>query len=116
MKRMAWSMAGLGLLATGLAGCQQNAAEAGDKSLNQDKLCQVDTWKPVHVADSCDPGQKVVFRPGQSASDDAPVLFTAANCDMRYSVAVTPVGATCIYRPIRSAGKMAAPAGDDDAP
>ncbi len=112
MKRLAWAVAGLGLLAAALSGCHQQTAGNGDARLNQDKLCQVDTWKPVTVANSCESGQKVVFRPGKSAADDAPVLFAAANCDLRYSVAVTPVGATCIYRPIRSAGRLAAPKAD----
>lgn len=110
MKSLVLSVAGLGLLVAGLSGCQQNVGNSRDASLDQSKLCQVDTWKPVTVANSCDAGQKVVFRPSESAADDAPVLFAAANCDMRYSVAVTPVGATCIYKPIRSAGKLGAPA------
>ncbi|KEZ76120.1 hypothetical protein [Salinisphaera hydrothermalis] len=112
MKSLVLSAAGLGLVIAGLSGCQQNASRS-DASLDQAKLCQVDTWKPVTVANSCEPGQKVVFRPSKSAADDAPVLFAAANCDMRYAVAVTPVGATCIYKPIRSAGKLGAPAADN---
>lgn len=111
---MAFVVVGLGFVAAGLAGCQQNVAGGDDQGPNQDHLCQVDTWKPVTVANSCDPGQKVLFRPNDSAADDAPVLFVAANCDMRYAVAVTPVGAACIYKPIRSAGKTFAPAAVDD--
>lgn len=113
MKRIATDVLGLGLVVAALAGCQPGGANNSDASLDQSKLCQVDTWKPVTVASSCNAGQKVVFRPGKSAADDAPVLFAAANCDMRYAVAVTPVGATCIYQPIRSAGKMAAPKADN---
>ncbi|MGN8159755.1 hypothetical protein ACS8Y6_01605 [Salinisphaera sp. RV14] len=112
MNKLIRGVVGVGLVAAGLSGCQQSAVGSNATGLDQDKLCQVDTWKPVTVAHSCKAGQKVLFRPDKSAADDAPVLFAAANCDMRYSVAVTPVGATCIYKPIRSAGKMAAAKAD----
>ena len=103
MKRI--FVAGLaGFALSVLAGCQQSQAPGNNMTaasdIDQDTLCQVSTWKPINVASQCEAGSE------QSA------LFTAANCDLRFSVSATPGGTTCIYRPIRSANALATP---DDA-
>ncbi|RJS94128.1 hypothetical protein [Salinisphaera sp. Q1T1-3] len=90
-----------------LAGCvQNNGADKTSADIDQTKLCQVDTWKPLNVANQCQPGQKVLYRPGGSGDAEQAALFAAANCDLRYTVAVTPGGTACIYKPISSANAL----------
>ena len=102
-------LAGLSLFV--LAGCQQSPAPGANtgafSDIDQDTLCQVSTWKPITVASQCEPGQKILYRPGEQDSAEQSALFTAANCDLRLSVSATPGGTVCIYRPIRSANALA---------
>lgn len=98
-----------------LAACTQNAGAGASSSagdIDQARLCQVSTWKPLNVANACQAGQKVLYRPGESGSAEDAALFAAANCDLRYSVAVTPGGTACIYRPISSANSLSSGSGD----
>ena len=115
MKRI--FVAGLaGFALSVLAGCQQSQAPGNHMTaasdIDQDTLCQVSTWKPINVASQCEAGQKILYRPGDEAGSEQSALFTAANCDLRFTVSATPGGTTCIYRPIRSANALATP---DDA-
>lgn len=69
-------------------------------NVNNGQLCEVNNWRPADVASQCEPGQKVVFLPNTFGNEQLPVIFTAANCDLRYTVALTNGGVTCIYGPI----------------
>ena len=105
-----------GLALSMLAACQQAPAPAADHAaIDQDTLCQVNTWKPINVASQCEPGQKILYRPGEDAGSEQSALFTAASCDLRFSVSATPGGTACIYRPIRSANALATPDAEADA-
>lgn len=72
----------------------------GDEEVDQKNLCEVSEWRADAVAEACKPGQKVVFLPRQFGNEQLPIFFTAVNCDLRYSVAITNGGVTCIYQPI----------------
>lgn len=72
----------------------------GDEEVDQKNLCEVSEWRADAVAGVCEPGQKVVFLPRQFGNEQLPIYFAAVNCDLRYSVAMTNGGVTCIYQPI----------------
>jgi hypothetical protein len=73
-------------------------------SLDQLDICQV---RSDSVAQKCKAGQKIVFLPSSWGSEQYPVVFAAANCDLRYSVAMTAGGVTCIYLGAKSVdGKL----------
>lgn len=80
---------------------QQAAAAKVGKPINQADLCEVSNWRVDAVAAVCKPGQKVVFLPESWGNEQLPILFAAVNCDLRYSVALTSGGVTCIYEPMR---------------
>ncbi|WP_114239273.1 hypothetical protein [Dyella sp. C9] len=87
-------------LVTGVLGACSNASppahgEAG--TLNQAAICEVRQWQHDVVAAACKPGQKVAFLPETFGNEQLPVLFAAVNCDLRYTVALTTGGVTCIY-------------------
>lgn len=83
-----------------VAGCNQQPAPVKEASIDQANLCEVKDWMHGPVAESCNPGQKVVFLPNSWGNEQLPVIFAAVNCDMRYQVVMTNGGVTCIYGPI----------------
>lgn len=69
-------------------------------AIDQSDLCEVKIWRHDDVASVCKPGQKVIFLPSSWGNEQLPILFAAVNCDLRFSVALTPGAVTCIYGPI----------------
>lgn len=108
MRLLILSLTAAGVLLAGCGNVSMGNKGGGESAdIDQSRLCQVDTWKPLAVADQCQPGQKILFRPnGGSGSAENAALFAAANCDLRFTVAVTPGGTTCIYKPIQSANAL----------
>lgn len=90
--------------ALALSGCtnfpREEAAGLQDVSPDQVNLCEVSDWRGDVVAAACRPGQKVVYLPQRWGNAQLPILFTAVNCDLRYTVALTEGAVTCIYAPI----------------
>ncbi len=92
------------------SGCAQRPPATGDTkaqpasptelTIDQNALCEVGVWRHDEVAQSCKPGQKIVFLPGSWGNEQLPVIFAAVNCDLRYSVAMTNGAVACIYGPI----------------
>lgn len=78
--------------------------------IDQANLCEVSVWRHDDVAELCKAGQKIVFLPTKWGNEQLPVFFAAVNCDLRYSVVLTPGAVTCIYGPITP--KPATPNGD----
>lgn len=66
---------------------------------DQPTLCQVTDLSGLFAPLPCAKGQKVAFLPDQFGNEQLPILFAARNCDLRYSVALTRGGVTCIYLP-----------------
>jgi len=64
----------------------------------QDSVCQVSSWR---VAESCTPGQKIVFLPESWGNEQLPVMFAALNCDLRYQVVSSKGAVACIFRPVK---------------
>lgn len=96
------------------ASCSQQtpaAAPSPPPLIDQAQLCLATAWERDAVASVCQPGQKVVFLPKSWGDAQLPIGFAAVNCDLRYAVALTEGGVTCIYRPIQ-----ATPAGTADQP
>jgi hypothetical protein len=87
----------LTFLALASTGCNQPLTGT---AIDQENLCQVDGWQHDVVANTCKPGQKLVFLPQTFGNAQLPVIFAAVNCDLRYSVALTEGAVTCIYQPI----------------
>lgn len=86
-----------------LGGCLPKDSEVAatpSLKINQESLCQVDSWQHDAVASLCSEGQKVVFLPNSFGNEQLPIIFSAVNCDLRYTVALTKGGVTCIYKPI----------------
>jgi len=81
------------------AGVSEDAHAA---SVDQDTVCEVSQWQHDAVAAVCKPGQKVVFLPARFGDAQLPILFAAVNCDLRYGIALTEGGVTCIYYPMKS--------------
>lgn len=83
-------------------GCAPQAKDSTESvaAIDQVNLCEVKDWRRNVVAESCKPGQKVVYLPGSWGNEQLPIFFVAVNCDLRYSVSLTNGGAVCIYRPI----------------
>ncbi len=107
--KVAISLAGLSIL----TGCTQpQSAAIGDvpAGLNQGEYCETNELAaPAH----CKPGQRVVFLPSRFGNEQLPVLFAAANCDLRYSVVLTNGGVTCIYHRVTAVPSAApSPAGE----
>lgn len=85
-----------------LSGCSGNRSQA-DKPAEHVKVEQA-TYCEAGIESlfsppECEPGQKIVFLPNQFGNEQLPVLFAARNCDLRYNVAMTRGGVTCIYAP-----------------
>jgi hypothetical protein len=70
-------------------------------SIDQDNLCEVNSWAPAETSKTCKVGQKVVFLPNSFGNEQLPILFAALNCDLRYSVALTTGAVSCIYAPTK---------------
>lgn len=90
------------IFSLGITGCDQYIAKTTNTSnINQDSVCEVKDWSLDSTLQVCKPGQKVVFLPSSFGNEQLPIIFSAVNCDLRYSVALTNGGVTCIYNPIK---------------
>ncbi|MEW9573807.1 hypothetical protein ABQJ54_18795 [Rhodanobacter sp. Si-c] len=97
------------LMPVWLLGCNANGVaprgatpSAGTISMttvapDQTRICEVNKWQKDVTAAACTAGQKVVFLPDSWGNEQLPILFAAVNCDLRYAVALTNGGVTCIY-------------------
>jgi hypothetical protein len=81
---------------TNLFGCYQKYPV-----IDQEQLCEVNEWQKDVTAASCKPGQKVVFLPNSFGNEQLPIIFSAVNCDHRFSIALTNGGVSCIYAPLQ---------------
>jgi hypothetical protein len=81
--------------------------EAAASPLAQDQIC---VTSEVRVESDCRPGQRVVFMPGRWGNEQLPVMFAAMNCDLRYTVAMTQGGVTCVFFKARQPDAPAAAA------
>jgi hypothetical protein len=85
----------------GLSACNQGSSGGLlTTSIDQANLCEVNEWSHDEVASQCKPGQKIVFLPRTFGNEQLPIIFAAVNCDVRYSIALTSGGVTCVYGPI----------------
>lgn len=121
MKRTILRLAIPALLVASLAGCNRAASAPHSSPVaapplavsrpqpDQAHVCEVSNWQGNVSAAVCKAGQKVAFIPANWGNEQTPILFAAVNCDLRYSVALTSGGVTCIY-----AGPMAAKAKAQD--
>ena len=73
---------------------------ASAMAIDQSKVCEVTDWHHDVVKTACTPGQKVVFLPNSWGNEQLPVIFAAVNCDLRFNVAMTVGGVTCVFAPI----------------
>lgn len=86
-----------------LCGCtapSSATATAASADLHQDEFCETNE---ISTPANCKPGQRVVFLPDRFGNEQLPVLFAAANCDLRYSVVLTNGGVTCIFLRMKTA-------------
>ena len=107
--------------ALGLTGCQPSPAPkevlaTADVAPDQSHVCEVHDWKADASAGTCHPGQKVVFLPDSWGNEQLPILFVAVNCDLRYSVALTVGGVSCIYVGPLAPDRLTKPAEGASAP
>lgn len=65
-------------------------------AIDQDDICIVPS--AAAAAKMCKEGEKVVFNPHEWGNEQLPVIFAGFSCDLRYSVALTNGGVTCIYK------------------
>lgn len=107
----------------GLTGCQptqapKEVAAAADAAPapDQSHVCEVHDWKADASAGACHPGQKVVFLPDSWGNEQLPILFAAVNCDLRYSIALTVGGVSCIYVGPLAPDRLVKPAEGASAP
>lgn len=75
-------------------------------AIDQESICETSN---VGIATDCKVGQKIAFLPRSFGNEQLPVLFAAANCDLRYSVVATVGAVTCIYNPIKPRSQPASP-------
>jgi hypothetical protein len=89
------------MLVASLTGCDRSlpGAQGASPSASPDQanLCQVRDWQKDATEAACKAGQKTVFLPKSWGNEQLPILFAAVNCDLRYAVALTNGGVTCIY-------------------
>lgn len=95
------------LASAGLIACSpqgQQAAPATASIAEVPALAQTDicVTQEVRVESGCKPGQRVVFMPARFGNEQLPVMFASMNCDLRYAVAMTNGGVTCIYLKARA--------------
>lgn len=82
-----------------LVACTQSPS-AGSRSdddaagLIQGEYCET---QELAAPEHCKPGQRIVFLPSRFGNEQLPVLFAAANCDLRYSVVITNGGVACVF-------------------
>lgn len=93
------------LFVLALSACDSPMSSAARSGalIDQNNICEVKGWQRDLTAAACKPGQKVAFLPDSFGNEQLPVLFAAVNCDLRYSVALTNGGVTCIYFPLTPA-------------
>lgn len=103
------SIVGLAFAASGCFEKPSPAQAKADQEIDQGSICQVADWRPDASA-NCKPGQKIAFLPRSFGNEQLPVLFAAANCDLRYSVALTNGAVACIYAPLKPEAEKADPA------
>jgi hypothetical protein len=100
----------------GLSACSRPEVANVHADINQSEVCEVSDWQGDVTAKVCKQGQKVVFLPQSFGNEQLPILFAAVNCDLRYSVALTNGGVTCIYSPLKPAEKKQEPASGSSKP
>jgi hypothetical protein len=91
----------ISLVVMSLTGCYEQSANSqttGTK-IDQNTLCRTSALDRKVIAQSCNPGQKLVFLPNSFGNEQLPIIFAAANCDHRYSIALTKGAVSCIYLP-----------------
>src|SRR5690606_38882869 len=101
------------LCACAPSGPGQTADNEPDE-INQAKLCEVNAWQNDVVKAACEPGQTVVFLPHSLENEQLPVIFADVNRDLRYNVALTNGGVTCIFSPVMC--EEEAPSAQPDSP
>lgn len=104
----------IGLVAACAPAGSGQSVDNGPTEINQVSLCEVNAWQNDVVKEACKPGQKVVFLPQSFGNEQIPVIFAAVNCDLRYSVALTNGGVTCIFSPVTF--EEEAPSAQPDSP
>ncbi|SBS33631.1 hypothetical protein MAQ5080_02631 [Marinomonas aquimarina] len=72
----------------------------GAQDIDQANLCVTKSWKAADNSTLCKVGQKVAFLPNSFGNEQLPVMFAALNCDLKYGIALTNGGATCIFKPV----------------
>lgn len=70
--------------------------------IDQDTVCTATSWKAADNVGNCKAGQKIAFLPNSFGNEQLPILFIAANCDMRFNVSLTTGGAVCIFKPVEN--------------
>lgn len=65
-------------------------------AIDQDNICIVSS--AADAAKTCKEGEKVMFNPQSWGNEQLPVIFAGFSCDLRYAVALTNGGVTCIYK------------------
>lgn len=90
-----------------LLGCsQQHHAVPDSPAMAQAEICFT---AEVRVENGCNPGQRVVFLPERFGNQQLPIMFASMNCDLRYAVAMTDGGVTCVF--LKARGPRAADEG-----
>ena len=96
----------LGLAIAGLLGCSpgRQAGVASPAAVETSPLAQAElcVTSEVRLESGCKPGQRVVFMPERFGNEQLPVMFASMNCDLRYAVAMTNGGVTCIFMKARA--------------
>lgn len=104
--RAKWELTSLGVATAGLLGCSpgRQAAVASPAAAEMSPLAQAElcVTAEMRVESGCRPGQRVVFMPERFGNEQLPVMFAAMNCDLRYAVAMTNGGVTCIFLKARA--------------
>lgn len=75
--------------------------------LIQGEYCET---QELAAPEHCKPGQRIVFLPSRFGNEQLPVLFAAANCDLRYSVVITNGGVACVFIRVKAAEGETTPA------
>ena len=83
-------------LGTALTAC----APAGAPEPQQTAICTTNVWAPGANKGFCEEGRKIAYLPESFGNQQLPLYFIGANCDLRYSVAMSNGGAVCIFKPI----------------
>jgi hypothetical protein len=80
-----------------LSACSRSAADA----IDQAAYCEIHDVADMTARNKCTPGQKIIFLPPTFGNEQLPILFAAANCDLRYEVVQTVGGVVCIFAPLK---------------